>query len=1439
MDVTQNASTSLCNQTATRNTVRTGLFVWIWAVFLLLAAAGMAHAEPSAPTATGGEVSAAVTGFTPGATLKLYLTDGTLVDTAANVTGSEYIFTGVMPNSLWFYVTQTVGGQEGPNSPWFGVTLPQPTLAAGIGYVDAGNILTGATVTLYDLDSNYVSNTPVSQGSGVWRFTPLIKGSSYYVSQSINGVVSQPSAFASVAAPNAPTSAGSEESISVSGFTSGATLKLYLSDGTPVDTANSVSGTEYTFTNVTPDSRGFYATQTVNGAESLNSPWVGATLRTPSAAAGTDYVDVSNVLSGATVSLYDSNGSLISSSPADQGNGVWRFNGLTAHVTYYAQLSLNGVVSSNSSYVTPAPPKPAAPAAAGGEVSVTVSSFTSGATLKLYLTNGTMLATATNVTGAVYTFPNVTPNNLWFYVTQTVNGEESDNSPWFGVTLGTPEAEAGIRYVDVSNVFAGATVTLYDSDGGFISSSPADQGSGVWRFNGLATRKAYYAIQSVNGVDSPASSFATVQAVLPPAPTATGGEESLTVSSFTSGAALKLYLTTGTLLATADSVTDATYSFSNVIPDSRGFYVTQMVDGEESDNSPWFGVSLRTPVISAGTDYVDAGNLFPGAAVILYDSGGSLISDTPADQGNGIWRFGGLLPRTTYYAVQSINGVWSQPTAFATVQPVIPSSPVAAGGEESVVVSGFIPGAALKLYVSDGTLVAAAPNVTDATYTFWNITPNSLWFYVTQTVNGEEGDNSSWVGVTLRTPVLTAGEGYADASHVLAGAVLTLYDMDNQALSSSPVDQGNGIWRFSGLAAGNTYYVIQSINGVSSLNSAFATIPTAPAPAGFTVIPSDQQVTLSWETVTGATYYNVYISVIAGQFDNATAVSVTDTTYTLQNLTNGTTYYFMVKAKDAAGLGLASAELQATPATVPGAPTNVTAAAGDGMAVIRFTPPSDNGGRAIAGYEVISSPGHITVTGTSSTITITGLTNGTSYTFTVRAVNAMGTSTAAESNSVVPASPASDDDSSSSSPTGGESGPSPGNGFEVLVNGKAESAGTVTKSEVNGQSVLTVTVDTKKIAAKLAAEGNNAVITIPVTAEADRIASVLPGALFQQMQKQQAVVVIDTPAGSYTLPSRQILTASVAQQLGTGVQAEDIQLRIEIAKADSASVKTAETAAQQGGFRLAAPLMEFSVTAVYNGRTVAIESFSAYVERTIALPAGTDSNSITTGVVIEEDGSTRHVPTKITSRNGTYYAQINSLTNSSYTVVWHPLEFADVNGHWAKTDVNDMGSRMVIHGISEDLFAPDQDITRAEFAAVVVRALGLKPGAGTGRFMDVQGSDWYAPVVKTAAGYGLISGYEDGTFRPNAKITREEAMVLVSRAMKLTGLSAAGSSPVLAEYSDAAKLADWAKEAAAASISTGLVSGRNQAELAPQEMITRAETAVIIRRLLKESDLIS
>src|SRR5690606_37060320 len=123
-----------------------------------------------------------------------------------------------------------------------------------------------------------------------------------------------------------------------------------------------------------------------------------------------------------------------------------------------------------------------------------------------------------------------------------------------------------------------------------------------------------------------------------------------------------------------------------------------------------------------------------------------------------------------------------------------------------------------------------------------------------------------------------------------------------------------------------------------------------------------------------------------------------------------------------------------------------------------------------------------------------------------------------------------------------------------------------------------------------------------------------------------------------------------------------------------------------------------------------------------------------------------------------------------YSVVWHPLAFTDVANHWAKAAVNNMGSRMVVSGDGNGLYNPDEDITRAEFAAIIVRGLGLKPIQETVSFPDVSASAWYSSAVATAYSYNLISGFEDGTFRPGDKITREQAMMVIAKAMGITGL---------------------------------------------------------------------
>ena len=92
-----------------------------------------------------------------------------------------------------------------------------------------------------------------------------------------------------------------------------------------------------------------------------------------------------------------------------------------------------------------------------------------------------------------------------------------------------------------------------------------------------------------------------------------------------------------------------------------------------------------------------------------------------------------------------------------------------------------------------------------------------------------------------------------------------------------------------------------------------------------------------------------------------------------------------------------------------------------------------------------------------------------------------------------------------------------------------------------------------------------------------------------------------------------------------------------------------------------------------------------------------------------------------------------------------------------------MGSRMVVTGVGDNNYEPNRNITRAEFATIIVRALGLAPGTGSSGFDDVSTAGWYCGYINTAVDYGIVTGYGDGTFGPNEPITREQAMTMIAR----------------------------------------------------------------------------
>ena len=625
-------------------------------------------------------------------------------------------------------------------------------------------------------------------------------------------------------------------------------------------------------------------------------------------------------------------------------------------------------------------------------------------------------------------------------------------------------------------------------------------------------------------------------------------------------------------------------------------------------------------------------------------------------------------------------------------------------------------------------------------------------------------------------------------------------------------------------------------------------LPDAPSnPEQLAPVEGNRNVTLHWNTVTEATYYQLYMSQVTGQFDGPSLATVTDTTYTIAGLTNGLTYYFVVKAGNDGGLSAESNQVQATPATVPDAPVHIAATAGDGQAAVSFAPPADNGGSPITGYEVTDSTGTITVTGASSPITVEGLVNGTAYTFTVKAINSKGKSAASsESNTVTPVKPVEPEETGSGAEDSGEStGPAVtpnAPAANVVVKGTAGSVGTAKTATINNRTVTTFTLDQRKLEEKLAADGQNAVLSVQLDDFTDVVVGEMNGQMLKSMADKQAVFEIKTAYASYTLPAQHIDLKAISEQLGESVALQDIQLQVEVSPSTADRMKLVQSAAEKGGFTVVAPPVDFTVRAAYKDKTISVSKFNAFVERTITLPDDVDLSGTLTGLVIEPDGTFRHVPTKIMKENGKAYARISSLTNSTYVVVKHPVTYTDVESHWAKEAVEDLGLRMAYEDPGADTFGPDQEITRAEFASLMVRGLGIRPETEPAPFSDVKASDRYSSAINSAYAYRLISGFEDGTFRPKDKITREEAMVVVAKMMVMTNLkaklSAQDTDTILQPYSDADEISSWARSGIADSIQAGIVSGRSGTEIAPKAYVTRAEVASIVRRLLQKSELI-
>ncbi|HPT70268.1 MAG TPA: S-layer homology domain-containing protein, partial [Syntrophomonas sp.] len=413
--------------------------------------------------------------------------------------------------------------------------------------------------------------------------------------------------------------------------------------------------------------------------------------------------------------------------------------------------------------------------------------------------------------------------------------------------------------------------------------------------------------------------------------------------------------------------------------------------------------------------------------------------------------------------------------------------------------------------------------------------------------------------------------------------------------------------------------------------------------------------------------------------------------------------------------------------------------------------------------------------------------------------------------------------------------------IDIRINGLPQTGmAEIITSQIDGRKVTTVALLSPPMLQYLGNASDHLVLGLQLESESEQVRVRFDGELIWNLTKKKGIIEFQQGSAIYTVPAQQIKIEEIDRQFGNP-PLQDMKVEIEIARPAEAVLKALEKAAVNGQFTVLVPPQEFNIKCSYINNTVDVRNFSVPVTRAILIPENIDRNRISTGMVMDVDGTLRHVPTKVILVGKQYYARITGFTNSVYVLVNHAREFEDVQHHWAQSSVNEMASRSIINGTGDGQFTPQAAMTRAEFAALMIRALGLSESDRESRFADITKGDWFQGAVTAACEYNLISGYTDGSFQPRRSISREEAVVLIARAMNLMGMDTRMAETdiekEITKFADGNRFDDWSRQALAYCSKHQLLMG-SQGMAEPDRDITRAEAAVLVMKLLQKTELI-
>lgn len=475
------------------------------------------------------------------------------------------------------------------------------------------------------------------------------------------------------------------------------------------------------------------------------------------------------------------------------------------------------------------------------------------------------------------------------------------------------------------------------------------------------------------------------------------------------GGGLTTFVTTGTCTIRANQAGNGTYSAAPQVQQS--FTVNAVVPG-----APTIGTATAGNTQTSVTFSAPGSN--GGAAITGYTVTSNPGGITGTGAGSPI-TVTGLTNGTAYtFSVTATNsaGTGSASAASNSVTPIGPQT-----------ITFTNPGA--QNFGTSPTLTATAtssltPTFTSSTTSVCTITSGGLLTFVTAgtcTINADQAGNSAYSAATQVSRSFTVNAIVPGAPTV---GTATAGDSQASVTFSAPGSSGGAsitgytVTASPGGATGTGASSPITVTGLTNGTAyTFTVTATNSAGTGSASAASNSATPIGLQTITfanpGAQNFGTSPTLTATATSSLTPVFTSSTT-AVCTVTSGGLLTFVTAGtctinSDQAGNGSYQAASTVTRsftvnAIVPGAPTVGAATAGDTQASVAFTAPASSGGAAITGYTVTANPGGATGTGASSPITVTGLTNGISYTFTVTATNSAGTGSAsAASNSVTPA----------------------------------------------------------------------------------------------------------------------------------------------------------------------------------------------------------------------------------------------------------------------------------------------------------------------------------------------------------------------------------------------------------------------------------------------------